>query len=114
MRTCPELAWRQPAFIEAVERLLDRWDDDEFIKRLPHLRLAFAGLTPRETDRVGAVIAELHGGAQVGRLLKLDVDEADALAAAKVNAVVKKSLRLDGLEEWFEGGERRDKGDERH
>ncbi len=114
LRTCPELAWRQPAFIEAVERLLDRWDDDEFIKRLPHLRLAFAGLTPRETDRVGAVIAELHGGAQVGRLLKLDVDEADALAAAKVNAVVKKSLRLDGLEEWFEGGERRDKGDERH
>jgi hypothetical protein len=47
LRTCRELAWQQPALVRAVENLLGVWSEQEFIERLPHLRLACADLTPR-------------------------------------------------------------------
>ena len=58
LQTCRELAWRQPALVKAIEDLLGAWSEEEFIERLPHLRLAFADLTPRETDQVATLVSE--------------------------------------------------------
>jgi len=96
-----ELAWRQPALIEAIGALLQEWDDEEFIRRLPHLRLAFAGLTPRETDQVAAVVAEAHAAKDLGRLVHYAVTEQDVLLALRVNQRVKESLARDGLADWL-------------
>jgi len=102
IRACRELAWRQPALAEAVHRLLSAWNDEEFIERIPHLRMAFADLTPRETDQVAALVAGLHGGEKIGTLHRPDVSEEEVLAAARVNALVKKALDEDGLGSWIE------------
>ena len=102
LRACRELAWRQPALVEAVEKLLQAWNEDEFIQRIPHLRMAFADLTPREADQVAGVVASLHGGEKVGTLHRPDISEAEALAAAHVNTVVKKALEDDGLASWLD------------
>jgi hypothetical protein len=102
LRACRELAWRQPALVEAVEKLLQAWNEDEFIQRIPHLRMAFADLTPREADQVAAVVAGLHGGEKIGALHRPDISEGEALAAVRVNAVVKKALEDDGLVSWLE------------
>jgi hypothetical protein len=101
LRACRELAWRQPALVEAVEKLLAAWNEEEFIQRIPHLRMAFADLTPREADQVAAVVAGLHGGEKIGTLHRPEVSEAEALAAARVNALVKKALDEDGLGSWI-------------
>jgi len=102
LRSCRELAWRQPALVEAVEKLLSAWSEEEFVERIPHLRMAFADLTPREADQVASVVANLHGGEKVGSLYQPQVSEAEALVAARINAAVKKALEEDGLGSWIE------------
>jgi len=101
LRTCRELAWRQPALVETVEKLMAAWSEEEFIERLPHLRLAFADLTPRETDQVAGVVAELQGGQKLGHLARPEISEAEMMAALRLNAAVKKALELDGLGDWI-------------
>jgi hypothetical protein len=64
--------------------------------------MAFADLTPREADQVATVVATLHGGEKVGSLYQPQVSEAEALAAARINAAVKKALEEDGLGSWIE------------
>jgi len=102
LRACRELAWRLPALAEAVEKLLAAWSEEEFIERIPHLRMAFADLTPREADQVAAVVAQLHGGEKIGSLHRPELSEAEMLAAVRVNALVKKALQEDGLGSWAE------------
>lgn len=103
LRTCRELAWRQPALVEAVESLLANWTEDEFIERLPNLRLAFSDLTPRETDLVAESVARMHGGEKTGRLFHADMSEAEMLLALRMNQRVVNALREDGLADWLEG-----------
>src|SRR6266516_281639 len=91
-----------PALAEAVEQLLAAWSEEEFIQRIPHLRMAFADLTPREADQVATVVAGLHGGEKIGSLHRPETSEAELLAALRVNALVKKALDEDGLGSWIE------------
>jgi len=102
LRACRELAWRQPALAEAVDKLLAAWSEEEFIQRIPHLRMAFADLAPREADQVASVVAGLHGGKPIDLLHRFELSEADMLAAVSVNAVVQKTLNEDGLGSWIE------------
>ncbi len=101
LRTCRELAWRQPALVKTIEELLGAWSEEEFIERLPHLRLAFADLTPRETEQVAGIVADLHGGQKLGRLMETELSEAEMMAALRLNAAVKKALEQDGLASWI-------------
>jgi hypothetical protein len=91
-----------PALTEAVEKLLASWSEDEFIERIPYLRMAFADLTPREADQVATVVAQLHGGEKLGPLQRPGLSEAEVLAAMRVNVLVKKALSDDGLGSWIE------------
>jgi hypothetical protein len=102
LRACRELAWRNPALAEVVEKLLAAWSEEEFIQRLPHLRMAFADLTPREADQVAAIVARLHCGEKIGTLHYPEVSEAEMLVAVRVNALVMKALLEDGLGLWIE------------
>lgn len=110
LRTCRELAWRQPALVAAVEQLLSAWSEEEFIERIPHLRMAFADLTPKETDQVAAVVAQFHSGQRPDALHDFQLSEADVLMGLRVNAAVKKSLIEDGLGAWVESEEARPPG----
>ena len=58
-----------PALAEAVEKLLATWSEEEFIERIPHLRLAFADLTPREAE-VLAWVAQGKSNYEIGVILK--------------------------------------------
>lgn len=105
LRASRDLAWKQPALIHALDRLFETWDEEVFLDRLPHLRLAFARLTPSETDRVAGRVRELIGQGP-GPLHPGPVSEADMLVAARLNALVARSLRMDGLVEWIGEGDR--------
>ncbi|HEY1173102.1 MAG TPA: DUF5682 family protein [Verrucomicrobiae bacterium] len=101
LRACRELAWRQRELIVAVEKLLSAWSEEEFVQRIPHLRMAFAELTPAETDRVAGVVAEVTGGERIDTRHTSNETEADLLMAVRVNALVQKTLADDGLSGWL-------------
>jgi hypothetical protein len=69
--------------------------------RLPHLRVAFADLTPRETDQVGAAVARLHGGASFQRVVNYEFSDSDMLVALRVEAAIREALQRDGLGVWL-------------
>lgn len=101
LRTCRELAWRQPALVSSVESMLAGWSEEEFIARIPHLRLAFANLTPRETDLVAGAVAQLHGGQPLGLISRSELTEVETIQALRLNLTVTKALEDDGLGEWI-------------
>lgn len=102
LKTARELAWREPMLLQAVEAMFAQWSDDEFLCRLPHLRLAWSDLTPRETDRVAAQVAEQHGVEKRDLTRVSAFGESDVMHALTVFAHVEQSLKEDGLETWLE------------
>ena len=102
LRACRELSWRDDWFVQALDGLWRNWDDQEFARRLPELRLAFSGLTPGETDRVAACAARLYGAHDLGELVARDTTEAEMQRNLIINEAVKQSLMEDGLDFWLE------------
>ncbi|MCP4154612.1 MAG: hypothetical protein GY757_43210, partial [bacterium] len=101
MQTCRELTWQHGWFLQAVDELLQDWEESDFMQSLPELRLAFAGLTPGETDRVAAAAAGIHGEKDLGDLVMSDVGEAEIQAHLTLGQVVAESLTKDGLSLWL-------------
>lgn len=100
LRASRELAWRQPLLVQRIEAMMEGWTEDEFLERVPHMRLAFADLTPRETDQVAAVVSGLHGGKCLDSLHGSRWSEAEVLLVARADALLRKALADDGLEDW--------------
>lgn len=99
--TSREAAWQQPALLKVLDRLLRQWDEPEFVAALPELRLAFAEMTPKETDRIAAAVARMHGGADIGPLVSYDVSEEQLQANLALSSRVREVLAEDGLDGWL-------------
>ena len=59
--TAREAAWQNPQLLAVLDARLKAWDEETFVQHLPELRLAFATMTPVETDRIASSVARLHG-----------------------------------------------------
>lgn len=103
LKTCREAAWQNLPLIHALDEIIGSWEESEFISALPSLRLALADLTPRETDKVGALVASLHGHKQLGGVVHMQVTEGQLELNRRVTALVLDSLEKDGLVQWASG-----------
>jgi Family of unknown function (DUF5682) len=101
MKTCREVAWQNTSLLNSLDGILTEWDEPEFIAALPSLRLALADLTPRETDRVAALVASLHGESSLGEVLHLQMTESELERNRRITAMVLDSLEADGLGAWL-------------
>lgn len=63
--TARDLLLVDPDFLSKIDRLLCALDDDDFIRLLPELRLAFSYFVPTETDRLARRAAALHGASGI-------------------------------------------------
>lgn len=95
-----EAAWQSAELLEALDALLGSWEEATFIEALPDMRLAFAELTPRETDRVGETVAGLHGEKHLGDLVNYDVGETQLVANLNLSNTLLAILEADGLGSW--------------
>jgi Family of unknown function (DUF5682) len=95
-----EAAWQLAELLETLDALLASWEETTFIEVLPEMRLAFAELTPRETDRVGEAVAALHGEKYLGALVNYDVGEAQLTANLTLSQTLLAVLEADGLDSW--------------
>ena len=100
LTTCRETAWQNRPFAEAINRLLGECDESEFLHALPELRLAFANLTPQETDKVGVLVASLHGKSELGDFMNSDVTESVLEQSRRFSQAVLASLNADGLQDF--------------
>lgn len=101
LHTCREVTWHESELIAALNARLEHWSEAEFLKVLPELRLAFADLTPRETDQVAEIAAQLHGKSDLGSLVHMDISEADLQRGLAGEQFVQQVLEQDGLTHWF-------------
>jgi hypothetical protein len=103
--TCREVAWRAPELLRRIDQLLRSWDEDDFVKAVPDLRLAFTYLTPRETDRVAGLVANLHGQNDLGNLIHRDVSEKHFAFNVKLSHAVSQWLASEHLGHWLDAKE---------
>ena len=100
LTTARELAWHEPEVLRRLDEVLHDWDDAEFVRALPELRLAFAALTPSETDRVARALEPLLGGEGVGPLVHHELSANDLRENLQFSAQVRAMLAADGLSAW--------------
>lgn len=100
LATAREAAWQEHELLAALDRRVSEWDAATFLRHLPDLRLAFAELTPVETDRVAEAVADLHGLTDLGPLIQRNVTEHEVQRHLAVAGTVADLLRRDGLGAW--------------
>ena len=100
LHSARDAAWQQPELLRSLDTLLSTWSDEDFVEVLPEMRLAFASLTPRETDRVGEAVAGLHGEQHLGNLVNYDVGESQLAAHLALSRTLLDVLDADGLRDW--------------
>lgn len=101
MKTAREVAWQKTALLKILDALIEKWDENAFVSMLPELRLAFAEMTPKETDRIAEAVAHLHGKEDLGRLVRYDLSEKEIQFNLAVSATLKEVLDSDGLKAWL-------------
>jgi hypothetical protein len=100
LQTAREAAWQEHTLLSVLDRLLHQWDNAEFIAALPDLRLAFAEMTPKETDRIAQAVATLHGREDLGSLVRHDRTADEVQANLVLSQKLIAQLKADGLGHW--------------
>lgn len=101
LKTCREAAWQNVQLVHSLDEIIGHWDEADFIASLPSLRLALADLTPRETDKVAARVAALHGKEELGALTEFRITEGELEFNRRLTALILKTLSDDGLAHWI-------------
>jgi hypothetical protein len=96
-----EALWQSNGVFAALREIIENVDDSEFVRLLPELRMAFAGLAPRETDRLAAVVARALGTDTLGPLVSYQVSEALVARNLQLSQQVAGIMRRDGLADWL-------------
>ena len=100
--TCREVAWRSAELLRRIDTLLRSWDESDFVNAVPDLRMAFTYLTPRETDRVAGLVANLHGTKDLGNLIHRDVNQRQVAFNVKLSHAVSQWLKAEHLGHWLD------------
>lgn len=104
LHTSPALLWHANGLLAVVDAFICGIDGAHFLDLLPHLRLAFTQLNPRETDRVAHELAGLLG-VQASGLIRhnTNLSDADLTEGLRVEKALHATLATDGLTAWITG-----------
>ncbi|HLV97437.1 MAG TPA: DUF5682 family protein [Ktedonobacterales bacterium] len=94
--------WQVTALLENLNSTLCAWDESQFVRVLPELRLAFADLTAHEADLVARTVARQVGASVVPSLRITGAQPEDLLLGAALNQRVEETLARDGLAAFLE------------
>ncbi len=104
MALAPQLFINDNGVIKAIDELFGVVDDQGFLALLPQLRMAFAELSPHETDRVAAIVAAAHGAGEDDIAILREVPNARVLTEhLALGERLRSQWLQDGLAAWLEG-----------
>ena len=92
-----ELLWATPSLIDAVDNALASASGDDFVALLPHLRLAFCRLDPRDIDRLAHVVAGRRNARPDQVIQAFSVSEATFAANMAIDSAIAGLLTEAGL-----------------
>ena len=102
LHTVPGLLWRDASILDAVDAFLSSMQEPVFLALLPHLRLAFTQLNPRETDRLAALLGDMHdAAASEYTATSLSFTEQDLQRSLKIESALQLAFEQDGLTSWL-------------
>jgi hypothetical protein len=102
LHAAPQLLARSPDVVKVIDEFLAALDDDVFLSVLPHLRLAFSALNPREIDDLAAQLAHLHGGtAAAFGVLHHALEKRDLERGLAIERRLRTSIGADALGAWL-------------
>lgn len=90
--------------LQTVDQFVAGMDEAEFMDLLPHLRLAFTALNPREIDQLSELLARRHGGQAAAYQSVSAASEGDLLRGLELDKRLRVSIEVDGLSAWVAGG----------
>lgn len=102
-----ESLWEVDGLVGAISDVLRSFGQEEFLRRVPGLRSAFASLTPRQTDRLAEVVAATtgaNGATPAINARTVGIGETDVLRHSLVSAAAVDQLKADGLGSWLASG----------
>ena len=103
MALAPQLFINDSSVIAAIDHLFGAVDDQGFLDLLPQLRMAFAELSPNETDRVAAIVAAAHGVGEDDIAILREVPDARVLSDhLALSERLRNQWLEDGLAAWLE------------
>jgi Family of unknown function (DUF5682) len=103
MALAPQLFINDSSVITAIDDLFGTVDDQGFLALLPQLRMAFAELSPHETDRVAAIVAAAHGASEDDIAILQQVPDARVLSDhLALSERLRSQWLQDGLAAWLE------------
>ncbi|HEY7122784.1 MAG TPA: DUF5682 family protein [Ktedonobacterales bacterium] len=102
LRTNRPCLWQVRPLLEALNQTVCDWDESQFVKLLPDLRLAFADLTAHEADLVARTVAEQVGARSAPSLMITGASPQDLLLGAALNQRIEETLARDGLAAFLE------------
>ena len=103
MALAPQLFINDSSVITAIDDLFGTVDDQGFLALLPQLRMAFAELSPHETDRVAATVAAAHGAGEDDIAVLQQVPDARVLTDhLALGERLRSQWLQDGLAAWLE------------
>jgi hypothetical protein len=100
LRTARSAIWQVTEIVADLHQALRAMEEKRFIQQLPLLRLAFSGLTPRETDNVATLVAKRAGVAKIDIASSSRFSSRDMLAAVEIEHRLVESLARDQLLQW--------------
>ena len=102
--TMPEILWRSESVLEAIDRIFCGLSESQFLHLLPHIRLAFTSLNPRETDRIAGSLARVHGTQTSDFTVRhTTLSDSDLHRGLALERALSESLSADNLDSWTEG-----------
>lgn len=104
LRTARSAIWQVPQIVADLHATLAQMPEEKFLHQLPLLRLAFADLTPRETDSVAELVANRAGVEKLQIARSVTFSAEDMRIARKIEFEVDKSLAADGLTAFAAAG----------
>jgi hypothetical protein len=103
MALAPQLFINDSSVIAAIDDLFGAVDDQGFLALLPQLRMAFAELSPNETDRVAAIVAASHGAGEDDIAILQQVPDGRVLSEhLALGERLRSQWLQDGLAAWLE------------
>jgi hypothetical protein len=103
MALAPQLFINDSSVIAAIDDLFGAVDDQGFLALLPQLRMAFAELSPHETDRVAATVAAAHGAGEDDIAILQQAPDARVLSDhLALGERLRSQWLQDGLAAWLE------------
>lgn len=92
--------WEIDGIVPMLTSVFGHLTEEEFLRRVPAFRSAFAALTPRQTDRLADIVATITGSHVNIRVSGISAD--DVVRYSFDSASVAAQLELDGLAGWID------------